>query len=81
MKIAMIIIILVMTIILIIIIIIIKVIVIIIIILTIIFQNITEKSEKMTYFVFTILGMLLPSKMFYATHSKKGCYKILTDHK
>ena len=28
-----------------------------------------------------ILGMLLPPKMFYATHSKKGCYKIMTDHK
>ena len=32
-----------------------------------IFQNITEKLEKMTYFVFTILGVLLPPKVFYAT--------------
>ena len=32
-----------------------------------IFQNITEKLEKMTYFVSTILGVLLPPKVFYAT--------------
>ena len=42
--------------------------VIITIIITIIFQNVTEKLEKMTYFVFTILGVLLPPKMLYATH-------------
>ena len=39
-----------------------------IIISTTIFQNITEKLEKMTYFVFTILGVLLPPKVSYATH-------------
>ena len=39
-----------------------------IIISTTIFQNITEKLEKMTYFVFTILGVLLPLKVSYATH-------------
>ena len=42
--------------------------VIITIIITIIFQNVTQKLEKMTYFVFTILGVLLPPKMLYATH-------------
>ena len=35
---------------------------------TAIFQNITEKSEKITYFVFTILEVLLPPKVLYATH-------------
>ena len=35
---------------------------------TTIFQNITEKLEKMTYFVFTVMGVLLPPKVFYATH-------------
>ena len=35
---------------------------------TTIFQNITEKLEKMTYFVFTILGKLLPHKVLYATN-------------
>ena len=35
---------------------------------TTIFQNITEKLEKMTYFVFTILEVLLPAKVLYATH-------------
>ena len=34
---------------------------------TTMFQNITEKLEKMTYFVFTILGVLLPPKILYAT--------------
>ena len=33
--------------------------IIIIMISTTMFQNITEKLEKMTYFVFTILGVLL----------------------
>ena len=36
------------------------VIIIIIMISTTMFQNITEKLEKITYFVFTILGVLLP---------------------
>ena len=36
------------------------IIIIIIMISTTMFQNITEKLEKMTYFVFTILGVLLP---------------------
>ena len=31
------------------------------------FQNVTEKLEKMTYFVSTILGVLLPPKVLYAT--------------
>ena len=51
------------------------VIIIIIIILTIlkmtsttIFQNVTEKLEKMTYFLLTILGVLLLPKVLYATH-------------
>ena len=35
---------------------------------TTIFQNITEKLERMTYFVFTILEVLLPPKVLYATH-------------
>ena len=35
---------------------------------TTIFQNITEKLEKMTYFLFTILGVLLPPKVLYANH-------------
>ena len=35
---------------------------------TIIFQDITEKLEKLTYFNFTILGLLLPPKVLYATH-------------
>ena len=43
-----------------IVIIIILIIIIIIMISTTMFQNITEKLEKMTYFVFTILGVLLP---------------------
>ena len=37
-------------------------------ILTTIFQNITEKLEKKTYFVVTILGVLLLLKVFYATN-------------
>ena len=41
-------------------IIVIIIIIIIIMISTTMFQNITEKLEKMTYFVFTILGVLLP---------------------
>ena len=44
------------------------IIIIIIIISTTIFQNITEKLEKMTYFVFTILGKLLPHMVLYATN-------------
>ena len=36
-----------------------------------IIQNITEKLEKMTYFVFTILEVLLPPKVLYATHGKE----------
>ena len=32
------------------------------------FQNITEKLEKITYFVSTILGVLLTPKVLYATH-------------
>ena len=35
---------------------------------TTIFQNIAEKLEKLTHFVFTILGVLLPHKVLYATH-------------
>ena len=35
---------------------------------TIIFQDITEKLEKMTHFNFTILGLLIPPKVLYATH-------------
>ena len=35
---------------------------------TTIFQNITEKLEKMTYFAFTMLGVLLLPKVFYAIH-------------
>ena len=34
---------------------------------TTIFQNITEKLDKMTYFVLTILGVLLPPKVLYGT--------------
>ena len=53
-------------------IIIIKIMIIIIIILlmisTTIFQNITEKLEKVTYFVFTILEVLLLPNLLYATH-------------
>ena len=33
-----------------------------------IFRNITEKLEKMRYFVFTIFGVLLLPKVLYATH-------------
>ena len=33
-----------------------------------VFQNVTEKLEKVTYFVSTILGVLLPPKVLYATH-------------
>ena len=32
------------------------------------FQNITEKLEKKTYFVFTILEILLQPMMLHATH-------------
>ena len=35
---------------------------------TTIFQKITENLEKITYFVFTILGVLLPPKVLYPTH-------------
>ena len=42
--------------------------IIIIIISTTISQNITEKIEKITYFAFTILGVLLAPKVFYASH-------------
>ena len=35
---------------------------------TTIFQNITEKLEKVTCFVFTILGVLLPPKELYFAH-------------
>ena len=34
-----------------------------------IFQNITEKLEKITYFVLTILWVLLSPKMLYATQA------------
>ena len=44
------------------------IIIIIVMISTTIFQNITEKLEKMAYFVFTILGVLLPANVLYATH-------------
>ena len=48
-------------------------IIIIIIIITImistrIFENITEKLGKITFFLFTILRVLLPPKVFYVTH-------------
>ena len=53
-----------------------------IIISTTIFQNITEKLEKMTYFVFTILGVLLPPKVCHMQPTgKKRCYKITRGHK
>ena len=32
------------------------------------FQNINEKLEEITYFVFTILGVLLPPNLLYPTH-------------
>ena len=35
---------------------------------TTIFRNITEKLEKIRYFVFTIFGVLLLPKVLYATH-------------
>ena len=35
---------------------------------TTIFQSITEKLEEMTYFVFPVLGVLLPPKVLYVTH-------------
>ena len=35
---------------------------------TAIFQNITEKLETVTYFVFTIFGVLLAQKVLHATH-------------
>ena len=35
---------------------------------TAIFQNISEKLETVTYFVFTILGVLLAHKVLHATH-------------
>ena len=35
---------------------------------TTIFQDITENFEKVTYFFFTILEVLLPPKVLYATH-------------
>ena len=44
------------------------IIIIIIIIWATIFQNVTEKLEKMTYFVFKILGVLLLPKVLYGTH-------------
>ena len=44
------------------------IVIIMIMISTTIFQNITEQLEKMTRFIFTILGVLLPLKMLYATH-------------
>ena len=34
---------------------------------TTIFQNITKKLEKIAYFVLTIFGVLLPSKVLYGT--------------
>ena len=40
---------------------------IVIMISTTIFQNITETLEKVTYFVFIILRVLLPSNVLYAT--------------
>ena len=43
------------------------IIIIIIMISTTIFQKITEKLDKMTYFVLTILGVLLPAKVLYGT--------------
>ena len=43
------------------------IVIIIIMVSTAIFQNITGKLEKITYFVFLILEMLLP-KVFYDTH-------------
>ena len=44
------------------------IIIIIVMISTTIFQNITEKLEKMTYFVFTFLRVLLPANVLYTTH-------------
>ena len=47
---------------------------------TTIFQDITELLEKITYFVFTILRVLLALKVLDAT-GKKRCYKVTVDHK
>ena len=35
------------------------------------FQNITEKLEEITYFVFTVLEVLLPPKVLYPTHGEE----------
>ena len=35
---------------------------------TTIFQNISEKLEKMAYFIFTIMEVLLPPSVLYVTH-------------
>ena len=48
---------------------------------TTIFQNITEKLEKMPYFVFTILGCYYRPRYYMPPTDKKRCCKITTDHK
>ena len=57
---------------------------IIIMISTKIFQNITEKLEKVTYFVFTIFGVLLPLKVLCHPLVRKDVIKvqqIISKHK
>ena len=52
---------------------------------TTIFQNITEKLEKITYFVFTVLGVLLPTQgVISHPRVRKGVMKlqqIISKHK
>ena len=48
---------------------------------TIIFQNITEKLEKMTYFVFTVLGFYCRLRCYMPPTDKNGGYKITTYYK
>ena len=48
----------------------------IIMISTKIFQNITEKLEKVTYFVFTIFGVLLPLKVLCHPLVRKDVIKV-----
>ena len=43
---------------------------------TTIFQNITEKLEKMTYFVSTIFGVLWPPKVLCHPRVRKGVIKL-----
>ena len=43
---------------------------------TTIFQNITQKLEKVTYFVFTIFGVLLPLKVLCHPLVRKDVIKV-----